>query len=99
MNELKYDDFLRRINIQDVLKDAGYQLNRKDGIRYPSYVRLDSNGKRIKGDKFIVTANGMCCFQPPAQKNYNVIGFIKEHPTLFPDYTPSMSVEIGRAHV
>lgn len=93
MNELKYDDFLRRINIQDVLKDAGYQLNRKDGIRYPSYVRLDSNGKRIKGDKFIVTANGMCCFQPPAQKNYNVIGFIKEHPTLFPDYTPSMSVD------
>ena len=41
--------------VQAVLQDAGYHLNRKDGIRYPSYVRLDSNGRRIRGDKFIVT--------------------------------------------
>ena len=40
--ELTYDDFLRRLNIQDVLIDAGYHLNRRDGLRYPSYVRLDS---------------------------------------------------------
>lgn len=26
--ELTYDDFLRRLNIQDVLIDAGYHLNR-----------------------------------------------------------------------
>jgi hypothetical protein len=91
MSQLNYDDFLNRINIQDVLKDAGYQQNRRDGLRYPSYVRLDSDGKRIKGDKFIVTANGMCCFQPPAQKNYNVIGFIREHPELFKEYQPGMS--------
>lgn len=61
MSELTYEDFKQRINIQEVLQDAGYRLNRKDGIRYPSYVRLDSNGRRIRGDKFIVTRNGLCC--------------------------------------
>lgn len=30
--ELTYDDFLRRLNIQDVLIDAGYHLNRRDGL-------------------------------------------------------------------
>ena len=38
--ELTYDDFLRRLNIQDVLIDAGYHLNRRDGLRYPSYCLL-----------------------------------------------------------
>lgn len=75
MSELTYEDFKQRINIQEVLQDAGYRLNRKDGIRYPSYVRLDSNGRRIRGDKFIVTRNGLCCFQPPEQRNYNIISF------------------------
>ena len=36
--DLTYDDFLQRLNIQDVLIDAGYHLNRRDGLRYPSYV-------------------------------------------------------------
>lgn len=91
MSELTYEDFKQRINIQEVLQDAGYHLNRKDGIRYPSYVRLDSNGRRIRGDKFIVTRNGLCCFQPPEQRNYNIISFIKEHPHFFAEYTPGMS--------
>ena len=56
--DLTYDDFLQRLNIQDVLIDAGYHLNRRDGLRYPSYVRLDSDGRRIRGDKFIVTQQG-----------------------------------------
>ena len=73
MAELTYDDFKNKLSIQDVLIDAGYTLNRRDGLRYPSYVRLDSEGRRIRGDKFIVTANGLCCFQPPTRKNYNVI--------------------------
>ena len=90
MANLSYDDFKQRLSIQDVLVDAGYKLNRRDGLRYPSYVRLDSEGRRIRGDKFVVTANGLCCFQPPTQKNYNVIGFIKEHPEMFADYTPGM---------
>lgn len=90
MSKLTYDDFKNRISIQDVLIDAGYTHYRRDGLRYPSYVRLDNQGKRIPGDKFIVTANGLCCFQPPAQRNYNVIGFIKEHPELFAEYTPGM---------
>lgn len=95
MSELTYEDFKQRINIQEVLQDAGYHLNRKDGIRYPSYVRLDSNGRRIRGDKFIVTRNGMCCFQPPEQRNYNIISFIKEHPHFFAEYTPGMSKDAG----
>ena len=33
MSELTYEDFKQRINIQEVLQDAGYRLNRKDGIR------------------------------------------------------------------
>ena len=66
--DLTYDDFLRRIDIQDVLKDAGYRLNRRDGLRYPSYVRVDGDGRRVRGDKFIVTANGTGCFQPPEQR-------------------------------
>ena len=90
MAKLTYDDFKQRLSIQDVLVDAGYTLNRRDGLRYPSYVRLGSDGRRIRGDKFIVTANGQCCFQPPTQKNYNVIGFIKSHPEMFSDYTPGM---------
>lgn len=53
--ELTYDDFLRRLDIQDVLIDAGYCQNRRDGLRYPSYVRIGSDGRRIRGDKFIVT--------------------------------------------
>ena len=91
MSELTYDDFKNRVNIQDLLVDAGYQLNRRDGMRYPSYVRIGSDGKRVHGDKFIVTANGLCCFQPPEIKNYNVISFIKEHPNLFAEYRPGMS--------
>lgn len=91
MAELTYDDFKSRVSIQDVLTDAGYRLNRRDGMRYPSYVRIGSDGNRVRGDKFIVTANGLCCFQPPERKNYNVISFIKEHPDLFAEYRPGMS--------
>lgn len=89
--DLTYDDYLRRLSIQDVLIDAGYHLNRRDGLRYPSYVRTDSDGRRIRGDKFIVTANGLCCFQPPQQKLYNIISFIKEHPHLFAEYRGGVS--------
>ena len=63
-NELTYNDFLQRLNIQELLVDAGYQLNKRDGLRYPSYVKVDSHGQRVRGDKFIVTGNGKCCFQP-----------------------------------
>lgn len=91
MSELTYDDFKQRLTIQDLLLDAGYHLNRRDGLRYPSYVRLDADGRRIRGDKFIVTGNNTCCFQPPTYKNYNIISFIKEHPDFFAEYKPGMS--------
>ena len=90
-NQLTYDDFKARIDIQDVLRDAGYHFYRRDGLRYPSYVRLDSEGRRVKGDKFIVTQNGKCCFQPPQQKVYNVISFITEHPEFFSEYQTGMN--------
>lgn len=90
MAELTYDDFQARIDIQDVLQDAGYRQNRRDGLRYPSYVRIGSDGQRVHGDKFIVTRNGLCCFRPPEQRNYNVIGFIKAFPEMFSEYRPGM---------
>ena len=89
--ELTYDDFLQRLNIQDVLIDAGYHLNRRDGLRYPSYIRTDSNGTRIRGDKFIVTGGGRCCFQPPHQKLYKIISFIKAFPEKFPEHRNGVS--------
>lgn len=89
--ELTYDDFLQRLTIQDVLIDAGYHLNKRDGLRYPSYIRTDSNGTRIRGDKFIVTANGKCCFQPPEQKLYNLISFIKAFPEKFAEHRSGVS--------
>ena len=58
--ELTYDDFLRRLDIQDVLIDAGYCQNRRDGLRYPPYVRIDSNGRRSPGYQDIGTQPGRC---------------------------------------
>jgi len=89
--DLTYNDFLQRLNIQDVLIDAGYHLNKRDGLRYPSYVRLDSDGRRIRGDKFIVTQQGKCCFHAQQQKVYNIISFIKEHPHFFTEYHAGMA--------
>lgn len=86
MNEsykLTFQDYLDKINIQEVLQHAGYVLNKRDGLRYPSYVRLDGDGRRIRGDKFIVTPHNNRCFQPPILRTYNVVSFIKEHPGLF----------------
>ena len=89
--KLTYDDFLQRLDIQDILMDAGYHLNKRDGSRYPSYTRTDDNGTRIRGDKFIVTPNGKCCFQPPRQKLYNIISFIKAFPEKFAEYRSDVS--------
>lgn len=89
--DLTYDDFLQRLNIQDVLIDAGYHLNKRDGLRYPSYVRLDSDGRRIRGDKFIVTQQGKCCFHAQEQKVYNLISFIKNYPHFFAEYHAGIS--------
>ena len=36
MAKLTYDDFKQRLNIQDVLVDAGYTLNR--GLFYDMYI-------------------------------------------------------------
>ena len=91
--ELTYQDYMQRLSVMDVLRDAGYVRNRKDGMRYPSFVRLDERGQRIRGDKFIVTRDGQFCFHPPVQKNYNVISLIKEHPQFFPEYEAGMNLD------
>lgn len=88
MSELTYDDFKNRVNIQDLLVDAGYQLNRRDGMRYPSYVRIGSDGKRVHGDKFIVTANGLCCFQPPEIKTTMSSASSRSTRTFSPNTAP-----------
>lgn len=94
MANLTYDDYKMRLTMQDLLHDAGYVRNKKDGLRYPSFVRLDNEGRRIRGDKFIVTQAGQCCFQPPEQKSYNIISFIKEHPDMFRDYSAGMNLDL-----
>lgn len=82
---LTYQDYLERIHIQDVLNYAGYRLNKRDGLRYPTYVRIDSDGRRVHGDKFVVMPGGNTCFRPPVQQSYNVISLIKGFPELFPE--------------
>ena len=90
-SKLTFEDFKQRISIQEVLQDAGYRFYRRDGLRYPSYVRVGIDGRRVKGDKFIVSGHGNCCFRPPERRNYNIISFIKEFPHLFAEYQPGMS--------
>lgn len=85
-----YEDYIDRINIQEVLKDAGYKYDKHNGKRYPTYIRFDSEGQRVRGDKYIVSPNGKTCCQQPLVKGYNIISFIKEHPTMFSDYAPGM---------
>ncbi len=45
-DHLTYNDFRSRLTTLDALKDTGYHLNRRNWLRYPDYVRLDSNGAR-----------------------------------------------------
>lgn len=49
-DEQTFTDYRSRLNIKDVLEDAGYTFYKRDGLRYPAYVRLGSDGKRISGD-------------------------------------------------
>ena len=52
-DEQTFADYRNRLNIKDVLEDAGYTFYKRDGLRYPAYVGLDNNGQRIRGDKFM----------------------------------------------
>lgn len=44
-DEQTFADYRSRLNIKDVLEDAGYTFYKRDGLRYPAYVRLGSDGK------------------------------------------------------
>ena len=85
-DEQTFENYRNRLDIRDVLEDAGYTLYKRDGLRYPAYVRLDSDGRRISGDKYLVSPGRNCCFQPPTIKLYSVTSFIWEHPDLFSEY-------------
>ena len=43
-DEQTFENYRNRLDIRDVLEDAGYTLYKRDGLRYPAYVRLDSDG-------------------------------------------------------
>lgn len=87
MNEDKsFAEYLQRLKIQDLLIDAGYQFYRKDGLRYPAYIRTDSEGKKIPGDKFLVNPRHNTCCKPPTLRSYNVISLIQNFPEMFPEY-------------
>ena len=49
-DEQTFADYRNRINIKEVLEDAGYTFYKRDGLRYPAYVCLDNNGQKIRGD-------------------------------------------------
>lgn len=82
----EFEEYKNSITMAQVLEDAGYVLNKSDGLRYPSYIMVGSDGKKVSGDKFIITANGKGCFKPPMQKVWNIISFIGDHPEMFPEY-------------
>lgn len=84
-DELSFEDYRQKINIQEALRYAGYVHNKRDGSKYPSFVRLDNNGQRISGDKFLITPDGQRCFKPPTLRSMTVTGLIYEHPEIFPE--------------
>jgi len=86
-----YQNYLDRLNIQNILSYAGYKLNRRDGLKYPCFVKIGDDGRRVRGDKFVITQGGKCCFRPPAQKSYNIISLIKNFPEMFPEYSSGIN--------
>ena len=41
--EQKFEDYRNRLNIRDVLTDAGYTLHKRDGLRYPAvWIMMDA---------------------------------------------------------
>lgn len=86
----EFDLYIDKLNVQNILSYAGYKFIRKDGLKYPCFQKIDNDGRRVRGDKFIVTQGGKCCFQPPVMRSYNVISLIKEHPEMFPEGTQGL---------
>lgn len=67
--KLTHNDFLQRLDIRDVLLDAGYRQNRRFGLRLSSFIRTDSEEKRIRGDKFVITQQGNAVANHPGRRN------------------------------
>lgn len=86
-----YQLYLDRLNVQDILYYAGYRQNKRDGLRYPSFSKVDDQGRRIRGEKFICMPGGKTCFKPPTIKSYNVISLIKSFPEMFAESSQGKS--------
>ena len=84
--KLTHNDFLQRLDIRDVLLDAGYRQNRRFGLRLSSFIRTDSEEKRIRGDKFVITQQGKMLLPTTPAEGIQRVSFIKEHPALFAEY-------------
>ena len=77
-NELTYDDFLDRLSIQGSAGGRRLSSEQEGWLALSGRMCvLTARGRRVRGDKFIVTQNGKVLLQPPQQKVYNVISFIK----------------------
>ena len=92
-----FELYLDRLNVQDILYYAGYRQNRRDGLRYPSFVRLDNDGRRIHGDKFICMPGGKTCFKPPTIKSYNIISLITSFPEFFQESATKKGADLVHA--
>lgn len=87
---LSFDDYQRRISMEDLLLSAGYQYDRKKSTRHsPVYAKVDGEGNRV-GDRVLVNPRYNTCCEPPALKNYNIISFITSHPSAFQEYKVGM---------
>lgn len=90
MDEKSFQQYNRSVRIQDVLRAAGYERSEGEGTKYEAFVRRSADGTRVRGEKMLVTANGMGCFCPPQQYVYRPVDFIQQHPQLFAGYQPGM---------
>ena len=43
-DNLTYEDYNKLVDIRTLLQDAGYHFNRRDGLRNPAFIRLNSDG-------------------------------------------------------
>jgi len=92
-----FELYLDRLNVQDVLYYGGYRQNKRDGLRYPTYVRLDNEGRRIRGDKFVCMPGNKTCFKPPVVKSYNIISLITSFPELFAESNSHKGADLVHA--
>ena len=66
--EVRYNDLLEGVKIEEVVVEGGYELKKGDGLGYGWYVKVESDGEGVRGEKFIVRGNGKWCFEGGEEK-------------------------------